>query len=44
MRSNRGIRVVLGALVALGPLATDAYVPALPELAAALRSNVGWRS
>lgn len=27
--------------MALGPLATDAYVPALPELAAALRSNVG---
>lgn len=40
-RSNRGVLVVLGALVALGPLATDAYVPALPELAAALRSNVG---
>jgi DHA1 family bicyclomycin/chloramphenicol resistance-like MFS transporter len=41
MRSNRGVLVALGALVALGPLATDAYVPALPELAAALQSDVG---
>ena len=40
-RSDRGVLVLLGALVALGPLATDAYVPALPELSAALRSSVG---
>ena len=41
MRSDRGVLMVLGALVALGPLATDAYVPALPQLAASLRSDVG---
>ncbi len=36
-RSVLGL-VILGALVALGPLSTDAYVPGLPRLAADLRS------
>lgn len=37
----RGVSVlfILGALVALGPLSTDAYVPGLPDLARDLRSS-----
>lgn len=33
------VLVILGALVALGPLSTDAYVPGLPRLADDLRSS-----
>lgn len=33
------VLVILGALVALGPLSTDAYVPGLPDLARDLGSN-----
>lgn len=31
--------LILGALVALGPVSTDAYVPGLPRLAADLRAR-----
>jgi MFS transporter, DHA1 family, multidrug resistance protein len=36
---STSVLLVLGALVALGPLSTDAYVPGLPELAGDLRSS-----
>jgi DHA1 family bicyclomycin/chloramphenicol resistance-like MFS transporter len=36
---STSVLFVLGALVALGPLSTDAYVPGLPELADDLRSS-----
>jgi DHA1 family bicyclomycin/chloramphenicol resistance-like MFS transporter len=36
---SASVLFVLGALVALGPLSTDAYVPGLPELADDLRSS-----
>lgn len=36
---NVSVLLILGALVALGPLSTDAYVPGLPRLADDLRSS-----
>lgn len=36
---SASVLLVLGALVALGPLSTDAYVPGLPRLAEDLRSS-----
>lgn len=39
MTRSTSVLLVLGALVALGPLSTDAYVPGLPELAGDLRSS-----
>lgn len=38
-RSGFVVLIVLGGLVALGPLSTDAYVPGLPRLAADLGSS-----
>lgn len=42
MKTNKAILIViLGALSALGPLTTDMYIPALPEMSSALETTVG---
>lgn len=39
-RDDAGLTVLLGALVAFGPLAVDMYLPALPALAAGLGASI----
>lgn len=41
MPSRRGLILLLGSLMALGPLSIDAYLPALPEIERSLRGGPG---
>ncbi|NEL42217.1 MAG: Bcr/CflA family drug resistance efflux transporter, partial [Xanthomonas perforans] len=36
-----GLALVLGLLSAIGPFAIDMYLPALPDIGASLRADVG---
>lgn len=40
VRESRGLMVLLAAMVALGPLSTDLYLPALPAMVESLASSV----
>jgi DHA1 family bicyclomycin/chloramphenicol resistance-like MFS transporter len=40
-RSHRSLALTLGALSAFGPLATDFYLPALPEIARSFETSAG---
>lgn len=40
-RAGRGLVLILGVLTALGPLAIDLYLPALPEIARQLGVEIG---